>query len=193
VNKRLFVALKLPAKTVNLLSRVQKELKKRIKRGMVKWVEKKNFHQALIFLGEIEEKKIKTLKEIIAKLEDNDCLELSLKRLAFFPDLRRPRIISVSLDGDTTRLSSCYHQLRLGLKRANFKFDVRFSPQVCLGRVRVGKENFGLIKDEVNEVNEILKETETDFVAKDIILFESKLTSGGPIYTPIWQTKLTSD
>jgi len=193
VSKRLFVALKLPIKTVNLLSRVQRELKKRVKKDAVKWVEKNNFHQTLIFLGEVEEKRIKTLKQIIAKLEDNDCLKLSLKRLAFFPDLRRPRIISVNLDGDTTELSSYYHQLRLDLKRGNFKFDVRFSPHVCLGRVRAGKEKLSLTKDEVNEINEILKETETDFIAQDIILFESKLTSNGPIYTPIWQTKLTSD
>jgi len=193
VNKRLFVALKLPGKTVSLLAKVQKELKKKVGKDSVKWVEKSNFHQALIFLGEVEEKKIKALQEIIAGLASNNCLKLSLKRLAFSPDLRRPRVVSVNLDGDTTRLSSCYHQLRLALRKNGFQFDVRFSPCVCLGRVRPSHPKFCLTKDQANKINEILRERDTDFVAKDVVLFESKLTPKGPVYTPIWRIKLNSD
>ena len=187
MSKRLFVALKVPKKTNKLLMVVQDKFKEIVPDDLVKWVEPQNFHQTLVFLGQVEEPRIELLKKIISRLKRNSCLNLSLRRAGFFPDIRRPRVIYVDLDGQTTELSSCYHQLRMNLKKQGFDFDVRFSPHICLGRVRSAKSRLALTKKKVNKVNDILRETETDFVANKIVLFESKLTSKCPIYTPIFE------
>jgi len=190
-SSRLFIALILPAKTREILAAIENRLKKEVGKRAVKWVEKENLHQTMVFLGRVANKKIKVVEEIMVALKRNPTLDLSLAKLEFFPDRQRPRIIWLALGGEKTKLSSYYHQLRLGLQRVDFDFDTRFSPHITLGRVRRGRKlifSIGLLE----KIHEILHRPSSAFVAKKLVLFKSELKQTGPIYTPIFQVKLKS-
>jgi len=134
--KRIFIGLPLPEKTKKVLVEIQDELKKDVDKEDVKWVERENLHQTLVFLGHKTKKEIKQIKEIMGKLENFQALKLELYRLEFHPDQRRARIVWISLSGEDQKLTSYYHQLRLPLQLADIEFDTRFSPHITLGRVR---------------------------------------------------------
>jgi len=186
---RLFIALILPLKTRRILAGIEDLLRKEAGKKNVKWVEKENLHQTMVFLGRVANERIKLIKKIMVTLERNPVLNLSLSKLEFFPDRQRPRIIWVALGGEKTKLSSYYHQLRLGLQRVDFDFDTRFSPHITLGRVRRGRKlvfSTGLLE----KIHEVLHRPSAAFVAKKLVLFKSELKQTGPIYTPIFQIRL---
>jgi len=186
---RLFIALILPEKIKKILAQAQAELRQGVTQGAVKWVEPENFHQTIIFLGRVDNNRVEDVKQVLAKLRLKP-IALSLKKVGFFPDQARPRVIWIGLKGELEKLSACFHQLRLALRRANFDFDTRFSPHITLGRVRFGRGRVVFDQRALEKVNQILKTNDSSFVADRVVLFESKLTPKGPIYTPIVEVKL---
>jgi len=186
---RIFIALVLPDRIKKILAQTQAKLREGLTRGAVKWVEPENFHQTMIFLGQVDDDRVEVVEHILAQLKLK-AINLSLKKVGFFPDQNRPRVIWVGLKGELGKLSSCFHQLRLALRRANFDFDTRFSPHITLGRVRFGRGKVVFDQRTLEKVNQILKTNDSSFVADRVVLFESKLTPKGPIYTPIVEVKL---
>lgn len=191
---RLFIALILPEKTKKILAQVQNELRQEAAQGAVKWVEPENFHQTMIFLGQVDNNRLDDIKQILIEVKSKlKPIVLELKKVGFFPDQNRPRVIWVGLKGELEKLSACFHQLRLALSRADFDFDTRFSPHITLGRVRFGRGRVVFDQDILEQTNQILKTGNSSFVADKLVLFESKLTPKGPIYTPIFEVKLESN
>lgn len=183
--KRIFIGLPLPEKTKDVLVEIQDELKKDVDKEDVKWVERKNLHQTLVFLGHKTKKEIKEIIEIMSKLENFQALKLELYRLEFHPDQRRARIVWISLSGEDDKLTSYYHQLRLPLQLADIEFDTRFSPHIALGRVRQvqGKSLFS--DKTVDRIQDFFRERDKTFIIDRAVLYESKLNQDGPTYKPL--------
>lgn len=186
---RLFIALVLPERVKKILARVQAELRQSLPLTQIKWVEPENFHQTLIFLGEVPEARLEEVKQILTQIQ-LEPMKLSLKKLGFFPDQHRPRVIWVGLKGELEKLSACFHRLRLALNRANFDFDTRFASHITLGRVRFGRGKVVFNQTIIEKINQILKEKNLNFIADQIVLFQSQLRPRGPIYTPLLRLKL---
>jgi 2'-5' RNA ligase len=187
--KRIFIGLPLPEKTKNVLVEIQDELKKDVDEEDVKWVERENLHQTLVFLGHKTKKEIEKIKEIMSKLKDFQALKLELYRLEFHPDQRRARIVLISLSGEDDKLTSYYHQLRLPLQLADIEFDTRFSPHITLGRVRQvqGKSLFS--DKTVDRIQDFFRERDKAFVIDKAVLYESELSQDGPTYRPLYKVE----
>ncbi len=186
---RLFIALTLPQRIKKILAQAQAELRSGIVQGAVKWVELQNFHQTIVFLGEVEKGRVEKVISILNQV-DFEPIELRLKKVGFFPDQNRPRVIWVGLKGEVEKLSHYFHQLRLALRRADFKFDTRFSPHITLGRVRFGQGRASFESMVLKKVNQLIQTENSLFVADQIVLFRSQLTPNGPIYTPVFRRQL---
>lgn len=188
--ERLFVAISLPGRVRKVLVNVQGKLKREAGGEKIKWVEKENLHQSIVFLGQIEEKSLKKVEAAIKDLAINRIFTLNLTKIGFFPDNKRIRVIWVGLGGETEKLSSCYHQLRVNLGKANIDFDSRFSPHITLGRVRFSKGKVSFSKEVIEDINGTIFAYGTSFIVDKIVLFKSKLTPSGPIYTPVFKMGL---
>lgn len=188
-DKRIFIGLPLPEKTKDILVKIQSELKKDVDKSDVKWVERQNLHQTLVFLGHKSKDKIDEIIEIMDKLKTFRALKLELYRLDFFPDQRRARIILVSLSGEDTMLTGYYHQLRLPMQLADIEFDTRFSPHITIGRVRQvqGKSLFS--NKTVDKIQDFFRGRDKTFIVDTAVLYESRLTPDGPIYNPLHEVK----
>jgi len=191
MNKRFFIAMPMPQEVKDILSWIQKELRKDVDKKDVKWVEKQNLHQTLVFLGKIGDEEIRQVKEIMKRLLLQKPLNLTLSKLDFYPEFKRARIVWLRLGGEHQRLSSCYHKLRLPLQLAEFTLDTRFSSHITLGRIKKMDGNPVFSARTINRIQDFLRERKAAFKGDRIVLYESELQPTGPIYTPIFEINLT--
>jgi len=134
---RLFVSLPLPEPFLNYLIREQKKQQKFFQKhnAKIRWVQPKNFHITLYFIGETEEK---NLKPIIAGLKQETRffppLKLTFQKINFAPP-ENPRMIW-GFFAPNQKFSQLSFNMRKILKNFCFK-NFYFSsslPHVTLGR-----------------------------------------------------------
>ncbi|MCF7877073.1 MAG: RNA 2',3'-cyclic phosphodiesterase [Candidatus Omnitrophica bacterium] len=149
-----------------------------------KWVNNKNLHITLKFLGNINQEQLDIIKKIIADIScQHNSFELHLKNFGFFPNSRKPRIFFVSFYPEK-RLESLVESLRKKLNQAGFKEDKKFRPHITLARIKSLK-NINQLTEKINQLK-----AESKFKINKISLFESTLTQKGPIYQEIFKTNL---
>lgn len=153
----------------------------------IKWVDPVNIHITLAFLGDTEEKRIKTLanmlKESCSGFQGFDFL---LAGTGVFKNYRDPRVIWVGIKSQE-KLSQLYDKIVKGLNKAGFGIEERqFRPHLTLGRIKSVKDTENLKK-----VLEKYRDIEFQKVeVKEVILFESILMQTGPIYKPLAKYQL---
>ena len=158
----------------------QNELKK-IVIGNVKWVERENFHITLRFLGEIPEGMIENIEKIMDEVvEYFSPFYVSFDIFGAFPSLNYPRVLWIGLKDGLDNLQTLYSVLEKRIVMAGFpKEDKSFSPHITIGRA----------KDRIRITQEIKMPIKDKIYINEIILFESKLTPQGPIYSPLYRSK----
>ena len=154
----------------------------------VKWVEPSNIHITLKFLGNVNSFQIEKARESISIIaRDFKPFQVSLSTLGVFPKLDYPRVIWVGIDKGREELISLNQKLEDAFEKAGFSKEERsYEPHLTVGRVRSGRNKERLKK--------IIKEH--DFSSKAIMsvdkvtLYQSTLTSTGPIYTVLNEVRL---
>ncbi|MCM8786674.1 MAG: RNA 2',3'-cyclic phosphodiesterase [Candidatus Omnitrophica bacterium] len=175
---RAFIAIQLPQKTKEELEKIIKSLSK-INLDF-KWVESKNLHITLKFLGEIKEEKIDSIKNIILEVAKNYSLfAVTINSFGFFPNQNWPRVFFVSTDKQEI-LKKIATRLEDKLVEIGFPKEGRFSSHITLARLKSTK-NINLLKNELK--NFTLAHT---FIIQNIAFMKSTLTSKGPIYETIF-------
>ncbi len=182
---RLFIATPLTEEIEETLARVIFDLKQ--KRGRVKWVNPKNIHLTLKFLGETDESKVEPIKNAIQEVASRySKIKSIIDRVGVFPNLDRPRIIWVGLSEGIGKLKSIAADIENEMEKLGFEKERRsFKSHLTLGRV---KDSSGL--DELIDAIKNYKSTPEDIVFDRVILFKSTLTPAGPIYDKLFEAVL---
>ncbi|MCS7202247.1 MAG: RNA 2',3'-cyclic phosphodiesterase [Dictyoglomus sp.] len=183
--KRLFIAIDLPLEIKKELYKIEEDLMKYIPRG-VKWVEMENFHFTIRFLGETEENEIPNIIKIMDEVaKESDSFYISLKEIGAFPNFKNPRVIWIGIEKGYKEMKDLFNKLETRISKLKFKKeDKDFSPHLTLGRI---KEKIRW--DEKWKINIPYLE----FFVEEIALFESQLTSQGPIYITLYKCKLVKN
>lgn len=193
---RAFIAIELSDEIRTCLAQIQSHLK--YSGADVKWVEKDNVHLTLKFLGEIPEEK---LQQVIAALEivaeEFSPFEIGIKDIGAFPKIDYPRVIWVGLDKGAVESKNIAEKIDEELSKIGFEKESRpFAAHLTIGRVRSSK-NKEALKEKILSANTSLplqthnpQLTPTQTITS-IILFQSKLTPNGPIYTKLHEFPLT--
>ena len=187
---RSFLAFELPVEIKSEITSISGQLKKK---GLpVRWVKPDNIHLTLAFLGSVEEDKIVDIADKIT-MQVKDCPqpEVRLNGIGVFPDLKRPRVIWVGLDGDIMILSILRNKLQNGLKGIGFKPEKRpFKPHLTLGRFKNSLVKDPKIKEAIAEHYHAKGDL---YYLKELVLFKSDLRPKGPIYTKmnVWPLEKT--
>ena len=175
--RRLFLAINLPSETKKDLVKIQELLSIRLAPKAVKWVEKKNLHLSLAFLGYVSSKKEKEVKKVLSKIKFKS-FSLQLSELGFFPHKNKPRIIWLGLKGERKSLKALYQKIVLVLTGQGFSFERRFVAHLTLGRVR---PKYQVIFAKNKKIDQIIKMSKKFFV-QNFDLMESILNPKGPKY-----------
>ena len=182
---RLFIAIDISEEIRESLAQIQSRLKYA---GVdVKWVEPKNIHLTLKFLGEVKEEKV---EEIISELDDIARtfrpFELSIKDIGAFPKIEYPRVIWVGLDKGAGESKSLAEAIDERLSKLGFAKESRpFASHLTIGRVRSSK-NKEALKEKILSYD--LSPMTYDLI-RSITLFKSTLTPQGAIYTKLHEAK----
>lgn len=173
---RSFIALEIPEEIKNEVYQHIENFKK--DNLPVKWVEKKNLHITLIFLGEQDLNFLNKVKEILKNVSNNfKPFYINLTNFGFFPTAKKPRVFWIGIKKNREIITKIVEELNNELKKIDFKPEEReFFPHLTIGRF---KASFNA------EKYLLLKYESKDFLIDRITLFKSTLTSEGPIYEVI--------
>lgn len=149
----------------------------------IKWVEEKNYHLTMKFLGSCSAAEINKARTFLHDLTaGRKPFNLQCGEFMVFPNWHRPRVISLSLVGNTEKLQGLWYKIEKGFVSRGFEEEKRkiFNPHITLGRLR----------SKNSELKKMLKGKACPFTGKDILVQEiylmaSKLTPKGPQYTVI--------
>ena len=178
---RTFIGFELPEKTRSFISSIQEDLKSN---GLdARWVQPKNIHLTLKFLGNINKDDTQKVGEAIFKsAADYAPISLTAKGVGAFPGINRPRVLWIGIRGQIDVLIQLQKSLDDQLEQIGFPKENRpFKGHLTLARVK------GQI-DRVKLINAIKKYGEFEpksFIADNIILFKSDLKSTGAVYTKL--------
>jgi 2'-5' RNA ligase len=184
---RAFIAIEIPRTIKTELIQVIDRLKS--SRADVKWVKPEGIHLTLKFLGNIDQQKIKEVKEILDKVAKMQvCFEIRLEGLGAFPKPVSPRVIWAGVKQGAQNTINLAKNLENQLEKIGFEKEKRpFHPHLTLGRLRSGQNKGKLVQ--------LLKSSKfkspSVIQATHVSLIQSTLTPGGAIYTPIYQTDLS--
>ncbi|MCX5707475.1 MAG: RNA 2',3'-cyclic phosphodiesterase [Candidatus Omnitrophica bacterium] len=184
---RAFIAIELPQEIKDVLAKLQAKLK--LAGADVKWVEPKNIHLTLKFLGEIDEQ---AQKRITAKLEEISSAHqefvISLSSCGAFPSINSPRVIWAGIEQGDKEVSAIAEVIETQLESIGIPKETReFSSHITLGRTRSSKNRHELAQA-LSELS--LKPLKNQFPASKITLFKSTLTPRGPIYETLQEFPL---
>jgi len=181
--KRLFIAINFPETIKKEILLYQRQYK--IIPG--RWVEEKNIHLTLIFLGYIKETKIDFIVNLIKSVASKHRnFDIILEKIMFGPPKQFPRMIWITIKSNDE-----LKNLQKELEEILFKNGVllkkerrEYLPHITICRINL--EKFKEIKDKI-KLDENVK---LKFKVGSIDLMESKLKKGGAEYSLIQKIDL---
>jgi 2'-5' RNA ligase len=144
----------------------------------VRWVHDEGLHLTLKFFGEVAPERFDVIEEAVRIAgRDTGALHLRLDGVGAFPSMVRPRVLWVGIDAPPA-LELLYDRLARGGEAIGFAPEgAPFRPHVTLGRVREGHR---LPSGELEAAAQSLGAE--SFLARQLVLYESVLTTHGPRY-----------
>lgn len=175
---RLFVAIPVNDKVREYAEILKREMEQG--RPDVKWVEKKNYHLTLKFLGEVPAGKLESIQRCL-RMAAQACpsFVLEVGGVGFFPGRNRPRIIWSGIRGEMEKAYFLGERIDTYLAELGFDPEKKRSFHLTLGRVRSerGLDDLLLKSAAADRRNEIHA-----FQVDRFLLMESRLSSRGPDY-----------
>ncbi len=188
---RTFIAIELPKAIKDSLALLEDRLKN--SGADVKWVEPRNIHLTLKFLGEVDQQKLEKIAEAMQSIAGNKkTFHLRVSSVGAFPKMEFPRIIWVGInkgDNETKEIAEGLEEklAKLGIPKENHPF----SSHITIGRVKSTLNRDKLIQ-EFTAAEGMLKTGNLEFNVERITLFQSTLTPNGPVYNPLKTADLTT-
>jgi RNA 2',3'-cyclic 3'-phosphodiesterase len=146
----------------------------------VRWVGDQGLHLTLKFFGEVAPERLDVIAEAV-RYAGQETLQLPLRMdgLGAFPSRRRPRVISLRLEG-TAALELLQDRIERGGEAIGFPPEGSpFNPHVTLGRLREGQRcPPGALEAQEESFARL------SFTGDQVVLYESILTPHGPRYEP---------
>ena len=185
---RLFWAINLPSIIKSRLAGLQNEL--RSIPCDVKWVEEKNLHFTVKFLGNVD---VSLVTKLVGKVETalDDCQPffLELGGTGVFPNFKSPRVFWVGLKGEVDQLMKIQQKTEeVHLSLGFLPEKQKFTPHLTLARIR-SQCGIADLKQKINILGDRILSL-GHFRVTSVDLMQSELTKKGPIYTPVAQVKL---
>ncbi len=153
----------------------------------VKPVEKENIHITLMFLGEVPERRVEVVKEMLKEVRA-ETFRLHLKGLGFFPSMNQMRVIWVGVEEGKEEISNLAELVGASMRRLGFRRDKEFIAHATIARIkRITAED----RRKLLQVLEPYMDEDFGWMeVRDFRLKKSTLTSKGPIYEDLEVYKL---
>ncbi len=175
---RIFIAIEVPDSVKLQLKRLLAQIKHLA--DPVKWVNPKNLHITLKFLGEITPDELDQVKDASTSVAKSVYpFDLCFSQLGVFPNYRKARVLWTDIVEGREPLIAVRQQLEAKLAEAGFPCERKpFRPHLTLGRIKNPQKSF-IDGDAIQRFS-----FKSDaFEASRIVVIKSQLHREGPIYT----------
>lgn len=178
--KRTFIAIKISISgaTQDFLDKIMYELKDE----KVRWVDLRNLHITLFFVGDTPAEMISKIREELRiRLKSQSQFELICKGFGIFRNLKSTRALWLGFE-KSEQLLELKNRIDEVMKDLGLEFDQRsFSPHLTIGRTKFIKN-----RSQLQNLLDLYRESHfQNFKVSDVLFYESILTSDGPIYKEI--------
>ncbi len=175
---RAFVAIPLPAELLETVEKLQGELKETD--NAFSFVKKENVHFTLKFIGSVEQGEIERIRGKLHAWSANIAsFSVSLNSIGCFPSAGNARVVWIGSEEGKEKLVALMKELEQLLPYHQEKREP--AAHLTIARVKELRDKEGLKK-----FVEKYKEKELgSFAVEKIVLFQSVLSRGGAVYTPI--------
>lgn len=179
---RSFIAVDPSDEVANRLADFVRRLSKETK-GF-RWLEPHALHLTLRFLGDVEEKVLKSVDEGLKIVSsETSPIALQVRGVGFFPSVQRPRVVWAGLEGEVEKLSNLQALVEEVLKGFPVHEEEKrpFTPHLTLARAKDPQAAVGVAK--------ILQHGKGadfgEFTVRSLILYKSRLTPQGSEYSKL--------
>ncbi len=179
-NIRAFLAVEPPEEILQTVIRLQEKLKREIS-GRLSWTRPGGQHLTLKFFGDVSTGDVDSIGRAVQnRLPSGAVLNLKIEKLGVFPDARKPRVLWCGTSGDVEKLAALHKQLDADFTGIGFpKEDRPFRAHLTLARIKDPRSPAGIDK----ALQKYLDFSTGVFFVRELILFQSKLTPQGALYT----------
>jgi len=184
---RTFISIEIPE---NIKDNIEKSIDEmKLMLSPMKWVDKKNLHITLKFLGWVVDDKMDDMISSVTDLAKGfGSIKINFAGLGVFPNARRPRVIWVGINEGNDRVKELAEKIDARLSDEGYRKEEEreFSPHLTIGRIKE--------KIDAEPLNRFMeKNAATEFggfTADHVSVMKSTLRRSGPIYEEIKQAEL---
>ena len=186
---RAFIAVEIPAEIQQNIDRKTAHFRQGI-HSLVRWVPPQNMHLTLKFLGDVSSNSLEFLRQLLrTEAENVPAFDIHLVGLGAFPNLKRPRVIYISLQAPAA-LDILQRAIESASRRLGYEPEERpFSAHLTLGRVR---QNANAADQQ--QIRRAIEGTQVDVLGTarvdSVHLYKSELHPGGSVYTRLYTAPL---
>ena len=186
---RVFIAVDIAEQVKKTVDRLRQELKEKlnVKKSDVKWSSPQASHLTLKFLGEVRDDQIVTVCDAVQKaVAEHKGFDLDIRSVGSFGG-NVARVLWIGTSSGSRQLCSLQKDIEDQLSIAGWPNDMReFSGHLTLCRIKSKSAGIKLAQ---------LAKGYSDFEAgttmvDSVVVYQSQLTSTGPVYTVIENYKL---
>lgn len=175
--KRVFLAIRF--KDNEFMSQYINEIKKRLLAENIKWVEEKNLHLTLKYIGPTENRqleRVKTILDSVFRLQKS--IQINFHSLGIFGSKYQPRVLWMGME-QIEEIQSLEKQISLELEKIGIDGDNQnFIPHLTIGRIKQlqSKKYFQSVVDQ-------FKSFKSGVILIDrVYLYQSIMLKEGPEY-----------
>jgi RNA 2',3'-cyclic 3'-phosphodiesterase len=185
---RAFIAVRIDSKTLENISAVTSQLKRRL--PGVRWVAKENIHLTLKFFGQIDETHIEPISQMLeVAIRPFPRFTINAKGLGVFPDFKKPRVLWIGLQG--SGLVSLAYAIDSRLEVLGFEPEKRsFKPHLTVGRWHHFEGSATRLRHELEEWKNYRFGEST---VEELTLFQSITKPEGAVYYSLKSVALAGE
>ncbi|RZN37122.1 MAG: RNA 2',3'-cyclic phosphodiesterase [Methanophagales archaeon ANME-1-THS] len=190
---RAFIAIDLSEEIRAKIEELQKAFETLGLHNALKFVDPKQAHQTVKFLGEVPDAGVERVTSALAELRHGP-FAIELRGVGFFPEASRERVrtirvIWVGIDEGAEQLRTLQEAVELKLYAVGFPLERRFSAHVTLGRVKRPLKSEEIVRI-VKKIAELKDVAVGKMLVEELKLKRSTLTPNGPIYADVYVKRL---
>ena len=176
---RTFIAIDLPSELRRSFSGVSRELEGK----GVTLVGEEVMHLSLHFLGDLSEKQIDEVREVLGQIKPSG-FEVEIAGLWFFTPTFL-KVVFAKLSKGEAECTAIYNQLSNSLLEIGVIEEKEYRPHITLARINRGADNRKILE----VIEKYRKHNFGSFAVNSIKLKASELTESGPIYTDLYEVQ----
>ena len=176
---RTFIAVSLSSSVLAGIDKLMRTLRPHFG-DEVRWVESKNLHITLKFLGDVPLNDLPQLiRAVTQSAEQTYAFDLTFQGLGAFPSRESPKTLWIGCREGSEELGTLAETMNNALLPLGFpKESRRFSPHLTIGRIKKSAPGVSLMPIFDEHQNRLLGSCSVG----EVQIFSSELTRRGPIY-----------